>query len=131
MEKRIRRPWHPALIVLLSVGLIAISACSKSSTAPVVGGGAPELNSGNIPGGGVFKHTFATVGTFPYHCAIHAAMTGNQVVVSSGSTNDSAFVQIVSLTAPGFSPPSVTIRPGGYVRWINTLGGVHTVTSGN
>lgn len=127
---RFRRTWLPALLVLLSAGTIAVSSCSKDSTSTPLGGGAgPELSSGNIPNGGVFQHTFAAAGTFPYHCSIHAAMTGNQVVVNAGSANDSAFVQIVSNTAPGFSPASVTIKPGGQVRWLNTQGSVHTVTS--
>jgi plastocyanin len=132
MKNRLHSAWLPALIVLISAGSIAIAGCSKDSpTTPVVGGSTPELSSGNIPNGGVFQHTFATAGTFPYHCSLHGAMTGNSVVVSAGSVNDSAFVQIVSLTAPGFSPPSVTIKPGGHVRWLNVQGSPHTVTSGN
>src|SRR5262245_26363577 len=110
----------------LAMAVIAVIwACSKSSnpTNPTGGGGGGggggvELNSGGVPPGGVYQHTFANAGSFPYHCTIHAAMTGNTVTVNASSNNDSAFVQIVSSASPGFSPSSVTIKPGGHVRWI-------------
>ncbi|MBI5709087.1 MAG: hypothetical protein HZC42_02120 [Candidatus Eisenbacteria bacterium] len=127
-----------AVLLSAAAGVLAAGAfvlgCSKSSnpTSPAGGGGGgAELGSGNIPPGGVFQHTFAAAGTFPYHCTIHAAMTGNQVVVSASASADSAFVQIVSMTAPGFSPASVTIKPGGHVRWVNAHTVPHTVTSGS
>ena len=112
--------------------IASVSACSKKSnpTSPG-GGGALELNSGSVPPGGVYKHVFANVGAFPYHCTLHTAMTGNSVTVSASSTNDSAFVQIVNASTPGFSPSSVTIMPGGHVRWINAHTVAHTVTSGS
>ena len=41
-------------------------------------------NSGNIAGGGGTKSvTFTTAGTFPYHCAIHPAMTGSVTVTAA------------------------------------------------
>jgi len=39
-----------------------------------------SFNTGNIGGGGSESVTFDTAGTFSYHCAIHAAMTGTVVV---------------------------------------------------
>ncbi len=35
-----------------------------------------EFDSGNIAYGTSYTHTFATAGTFRYHCAIHSRMTG-------------------------------------------------------
>lgn len=32
------------------------------------------FDSGNISAGGTYSHTFATAGTYPYHCTIHPAM---------------------------------------------------------
>jgi len=124
--------------LLTGVGCVAaiavIWACSSNNN-PMNpgggGGGGPELNSGGVPPGGVYQHTFASAGNFPYHCTIHAAMTGNSVTVDAASANDSAFVQIVSASSPGFSPSSVTIKPGGHVRWINAHSVTHTVTSGS
>jgi plastocyanin len=41
-------------------------------------------DAGNIAGGGGTKSvTFATAGTFPYHCAIHPAMTGSVTVTAA------------------------------------------------
>ena len=37
-------------------------------------------NSGVIPARGQFTFTFATAGTFPYHCTIHPGMTGLIIV---------------------------------------------------
>ncbi len=43
-------------------------------------------NTGNIaPGGTSSAVSFPTVGTFPYHCAIHPSMTGS-VIVSAAVT---------------------------------------------
>lgn len=33
-----------------------------------------------LPVGNIFVRTYATAGTFPYHCKIHAGMTGSVVV---------------------------------------------------
>jgi plastocyanin len=37
-------------------------------------------NSGDIAPGGNFSRTFATAGSFKYHCAIHPGMVGTVVV---------------------------------------------------
>jgi plastocyanin len=119
-----------ALAALLVFVAVWVAACSKSSdkgTNPPPPGS--ELNSGNLGGGVVFQHTFASAGSFPYKCTNHPVMTGT-VTVSASSANDSAFVAIVNMTSTGFSPQSVTIKPGGHVRWLNNLGQpAHTVTS--
>ncbi len=33
-----------------------------------------------LPVGNIFVHVYPTAGTFPYHCTIHAGMTGTIVV---------------------------------------------------
>ena len=38
------------------------------------------FNSGNIGSNGTFSFTFATAGTYPYHCSIHTSMTAKVVV---------------------------------------------------
>jgi len=48
---------------------------SHTSTSDVA-----SWNSGTIAPGGQFSFTFATAGTFPYHCSIHPGMTGTVVV---------------------------------------------------
>ena len=34
----------------------------------------------NLPVAQIFVHTYATAGTYPYHCTIHAGMTGSITV---------------------------------------------------
>ena len=43
------------------------------------------FNSGNIVINGVYSYTFATVGTYSYHCSIHPSMTA-KVIVSASMT---------------------------------------------
>ncbi len=38
------------------------------------------FDSGNVASNGAFSYTFASAGTFPYHCAIHASMKASVVV---------------------------------------------------
>ncbi len=38
------------------------------------------FGSGNIAPGGTFSYTFNSAGTYAYHCALHANMTGTVVV---------------------------------------------------
>ena len=39
-----------------------------------------SFDSGQVAAGSSFQHTFATAGTFAYHCTIHSSMTGTVVV---------------------------------------------------
>jgi plastocyanin len=38
------------------------------------------FDSGNIAGGGTWSYTFASAGTYPYHCTPHPVMTATMVV---------------------------------------------------
>jgi plastocyanin len=38
------------------------------------------FDSGSIPANGTYSHSFATAGTFTYHCTIHPTMTASVVV---------------------------------------------------
>lgn len=37
-------------------------------------------DSGAVAQGKTFSHTFASAGTYPYHCAVHPSMTANVIV---------------------------------------------------
>jgi len=39
-----------------------------------------DFDSGDIQAGGEFKHTFATAGSYDYHCSIHPSMNGKIIV---------------------------------------------------
>ena len=115
------------LAVVLDIALFAlVIGCSSSDGGGTGGPPAGTLNSGNFSGGQSFVFTFTTAGSFNYECTNHSGMHGN-ITVDSNSPNDSLLV-----TAGGgsnvFSPVNGTVKPNGYVRWINA-GGTHNVTS--
>ena len=115
------------LTAILSLCLIMFPGCGgDDSTNPGSGMTTRLFDSGNVPNGSTFQFAFADSGMVPYHCEIHPIMRGT-VTIASGQA-DSAIVQIVNPTANGFSPKNVSIRPGGFVRWVNASV-THTVTS--
>jgi len=128
-------------LVSLIILLVAASCNSGSSpTNPYGGGGGGTTGGGGGGAGSLFnfgpfglgqsaQRTFATTGTFGYHCTTHQAMgmVGSVQVDPAGV--DSALVQI-GASGLTFAPPTAHIKPGGYVRWVNASGLTnHTVTS--
>jgi len=117
-----------SLLLFLAIAALTFSCSKKSSpTQPGGGGGGTTLetfSSGTLPSGTQFVHTFTNTGSFGYRCLIHApGMVGTVNVVASGG------VDSIVVTTPGmtFSPGTVTINTGGYVRWAIS-GTSHTVT---
>lgn len=53
---------------------------NKDGMAHTVTSNTGLFNSGNMNNNAVFSFTFATAGTYHYHCAIHPGMTGTVVV---------------------------------------------------
>ena len=137
-------PSHPrrvgALVLAGLVIALGAGACSKSSspTSPYGGGGGTggggssggtSFNFGPFAVGQSASFTFASAGTFGYHCIPHRTMgmVGSVQVDASGS--DSAVVQI-ALSGLSFTPAAAHIKTGGHVRWVNaSSSAVHTVTS--
>ena len=110
--------------LLLVATTVAVGSCSKKSNPVSPPPAGKELNSANLPQGGSYSHTFASAGSFPYHCTIHPSMLASVTVAGGGA--DSA---LVNITGSQFSPNSTTMKPGGTVRWVNNDGFSHTVTS--
>src|SRR5205085_7867613 len=87
-----------------------------------------ELASGDLEWnaptlvGGSWTHVFHAAGSYPYLCMRHLTEKGTVVVADGGA--DSATVQIL---AAGVTPNSVTIRPGGTVRWVNLSAANHAL----
>jgi plastocyanin len=119
-----------ALATLTVIALVASIGCSseKSTNPPFVSG--PTFNLTFTTLGKSDTLRFITVGSWNYRCIPHASAGMNgTVVVDAGSSNDSALVQIGPSDAFVFQPTSVTIRPGGLVRWVNMSSMTnHTVT---
>lgn len=118
-----------ALFALACVAMLAGGCSKKSSSAPAGGSGGPALGF-TFPATGVSNQfTFTTVGSWDYHCIPHQAsgMTGTVIVATAGA--DSALVQVGGGSGFQFVPASVTIKQGGYVRWVNVSSFTnHTVT---
>lgn len=117
------------LIGVAALTLLAAGCSGKSSSAPAVVAG-PAFNF-SFPGTGVSHQLqFTDVGSWGYHCIPHQSlgMTGT-VIVDASSAVDSALVQVGPGIATVFQPSSVTIKPNGFVRWVNTGSMTnHTVT---
>ena len=111
------------LVVLLGSAIACGGGGGKGTTAPPPPG--KELNSSTLGHLAQYGHTFATAGSFAYHCAIHSNMHGT-VVVDANSAVTSAAVNITNST---FNPPTVTVAPNATVTWTNQDNINHTVTS--
>jgi plastocyanin len=132
-------PHRRAVLVSLLASLVlllVIAACSKnnSPTNPYGGGGGggtagSQFNLGPFALNQSALFTFASAGTYPYHCITHAnmGMRGSVQVDAAGA--DSATVQIAA-SGFTFTPATAHIKPGGHVRWVNASNLTnHTVTS--
>src|SRR6267378_2310714 len=115
MLRTYRWLWGAGLLVAAIAVAFAVYSCGNSSksTNPCGGGvgggvGTKELNSGNIASGTSFAHVSATPGSFSYHCAIHAGMTGTVVVNAGGSTMDTTFSMLT-----GSPYPTIVCKTGG------------------
>ena len=120
------RGFFTATVVALVVGLLTISACSDDESTNPPDNTAKLFDSGDVPNGATFQFTFNDSGAVPYHCEIHPIMKGTVTVASGQADFDT--VTIVNASATGFSPQNVSIRPGGFVLWINKSV-THRVTS--
>jgi plastocyanin len=89
-------------------------------------GGVPAFNSPDLMNGMVFENVFGVEGTLSYHCRFHPNMQGAVQVVAGGT--GLAVVTIRDNPAMVFDPPSVTVGPGGTVRWVHGGAMMHSVT---
>jgi plastocyanin len=53
---------------------------NKDSYAHTVTADNGNFDSGDVPAGGEYSHTFSTVGTYSYYCIYHSGMTGKIIV---------------------------------------------------
>jgi len=137
----------PALVASLLVAWL-VSCKSNSPTSPAyggtggTGGGAatPELNGSLPTTGATYVHTFATAGTFNYHCSFHptcASLAGTIVVVAAGTGIQNRVLGISQGGGAGGVYPSCsalsvsrdTVHVGDTVTWTNNSPVPHTVVS--
>jgi plastocyanin len=130
----------PALVLTLALAAAIVAGCSSNdsgappippTSGPTFSFAFPATGTAAVPGTSNRRFfTAAEVGSWNYRCIPHGSggMTGTVNVVA-GSANDSAFVQVGPSNAFAFSPSTVTIDTGGYVRWANVSNmSNHTVT---
>ena len=112
------------------------------------------FNSGVMPAGTAFDHTFEAPGTFPYFCAIHPEMVGTITVVGNApaqtedvvvepppsvettdteegtDSTDAAATRPVEATIADltFQPSVIEVDAGASVTWTNEDSVPHTVT---
>ena len=123
------------LLLFILSGVFWAASCNNLPTSAAGGGGGTiiivkgPLHMGPFVPGQCAKYTFSAAGSYGYHCASHrtAGMTGTVLVDSDGV--DSVVVQIAA-SGLRYTPALAHVKPGGYVRWINTSSATdHTVTS--
>jgi len=140
MQPRLARALL-ALAFVLVTAVVASCSNSSNSTSPIPPVTGPTFSyafpaAGSIATPGTSNKRIFTateVGSWTYHCIPHgpSGMTGT-VIVDAASVVDSVQVR-VGWNGTGqdfkFDPPTVTIKPGGYVRWFNVSSRIdHTVT---
>lgn len=118
------------LVPALALVAITLASCGSKSTSPAGGSAGPPTGPSfnlSFPATRTSRSfTFADTGSWVYHCAAHGSQTAGMrgtVVVTATATADSDTVAVG--VNPGgadalvFTAATVTIRPGGHVRWIN------------
>lgn len=70
--------FHPKTLTI-EVGTTVKWTNHQNVTHTVTANGG-SFNSGHLPPGDTFSHTFTKAGKFPYHCMIHTFMHGTVVV---------------------------------------------------
>jgi len=68
-----------------------------------------ELDSPTIAAATTFTHTFATTGTFRYHCTIHPYAVGKVVVLAAGATLPATDTRSFVATSTGDGSISLVI----------------------
>jgi len=123
-----RRVFTFGLVLAGLAAAVSLVSCSSSGsggspTSPGGGGGTVSFSFTFPSVGSSSSQVFATAGNYAYHCNAHqgVGMTG-AVVVDASSAVDSAIVNVGSGSNNVFEPSSVTIKPGGLVRWVRPAG---------
>ena len=131
---------HALVPLAFAVCLLAawLVACNKKDN-PVSPPPPGELNGSLAGGGGTFSHTFASAGTFNYHCSIHPSCTslaGSIVVVAPGTPIQNRVLSISQSGGGGIYPSCSTlsvsrdtVQVGDSVTWTNSSPYQHTVVS--
>jgi plastocyanin len=83
-------------------------------------------SSGTMPSGASFPHTFASAGSYPYHCSIHSMMHGTvKVRVSAtGAASTGWRLRWATTKGTGGTTYDVQVRKPGSKKWTTFKDGV-------
>ena len=128
LRPRIEFPLAFALVVTA----LAASCSKDNSTAPNSTITGPTFSFTFPQTGTSHEFQFPDAGNWGYHCIPHGSsgMTGT-VIVDASAASDTVAGGVAVGGGNGFQfvPQTVTIKPGGRVRWVNVSGMTnHTVT---
>lgn len=114
------------LTVILGDTVLWVNADTMAHTTTSGTSGTPDglFDSGDMPPGAGFAHTFTSEGVFDYYCDYHSGMTGRITVVAAAAAT------VQQLPGRIFQPATVTINVGQTVLWVNDDTMAHTTTSG-
>ena len=132
--RKIALPAAFGIVAIVVAGWLV--SCKGDSTKPIIAG---ELASPTIAAsGGVFLHTFAAQGNFPFHCTIHPSCTslqGHIIVVDPSIPIPSKTLSITftggtaGYTCSALSVQTDTVHVGDTITWTNNSPLPHTVTT--
>jgi plastocyanin len=119
-----------ALALVLVTAVVASCSSNSGSSAPTPPVSGPTFSLAFPATGTSNKIVINDVGSWAYHCIPHGGqgMVGTINVVASGAV-DSALIQVGQNNSFTFSPSTVTINTGGYVRWVNASTNTFTHTA--
>lgn len=83
-------------------------------------------NSGNLSLHQTYTRAFASIGTFPYHCAVHTTMKDTIFVVPVVTIDT-----VIEIGDNFFNPAVIQINVGETIRWVNNGAMAHTTTAGD
>jgi plastocyanin len=109
----------PLALAFLAVTALAVSCSKDNSTAPMTIAG-PNFSFTFPSAGASHEEAFPDAGSFGYQCLTHGSSMSGTVNVQTGG-QDSIVVTVGAnggVAANVFSPATVTIKPGGKVRWV-------------
>ena len=90
-------------------------------------GGVPAFDL-LLPLGGFKENVFGVAGTFTYHCNFHPSMRATVIVATGGAALQTVNIVDTDPMNMHFDQATVTVRPGGKVRWQNLNNNLHSVT---
>lgn len=89
-------------------GFHTVTECDDSfTTCPPTGG----FDSGNLPSGNSFSHTFASPGVYAYHCSFHPSDMRGRIIVQAAPTPTPTPVPTAAPSGSTAASPTATAAP--------------------